>query len=470
MMRRQLPLLLLLISTAHAQTSPMANDIHRGRAALVAGQPEQARALFTAALAQPNGNRADAAVAALGLGQSSLWLGRYAAAATAFRTARAQADDVGTQQAADTGLAQALNAQDYPRQAYALVAPFAKGQQRATLELLRAAQSLGWQDKTPAYLQAVTPPAATGYFGTQYWLLQDDMRYALSPQVQGSFGYSHDSDDLNTYHVGASFLSAPHDGGKLMQRWGIATGSTWVDDQSSGRRLDDVAMRAQLRVADIQSIDLDLGIGRSGSWQYLQGAARWTLQTSDSFSLSAAAERAPVLTDTAIQQRLVDGTYSIGASLRPTTRWYVLPTYYRQTFSDGNHRDGGTLRVLLSPCDIPGTAAAVGAELSTRVYHSSQPSSGTYFNPAHYSSSELGLIGVYSLSPRWKLRATVDAGRQTIDGAGAGVYSVGVSLEGRLPHNGRLEFQLGRSSAASDSNGGTGYWNNSLVLSISYPL
>ena len=158
MMKRQLPLLLLLCSTAHAQTSPMANDIHQGRAALVAGQPEHARALFTAALAHPDGNRADAAAAALGLGQSSLWLGRYAAAATAFRTARVQADDAGTQQAADTGLAQALNAQDYPRKAYALVAPFAKGQQRPTLQLLRAAQSLGWQDKTPAYLQAVTSP------------------------------------------------------------------------------------------------------------------------------------------------------------------------------------------------------------------------------------------------------------------------------------------------------------------------
>ncbi|WP_449426809.1 hypothetical protein [Rhodanobacter umsongensis] len=470
MMKRQLPLLLLLISTAHAQTSPMADGIHQGRAALVAGQPEQARALFTAALAQPDGNRADTAAAALGLGQSSLWLGRYAAAATAFRMARAQADDAGTQQAADTGLAQALNAQDYPRQAYALVAPFAEGQPRPTLELLRAAQSLGWQDKTPAYLQAVTPPPATGYVGTQYQLLQDDVRYALSPQLQGSFDYSHDSDNLDTYQVGASFLSAPRDNGNLMQRWGVAAGSAWVDDPSSGRQLDDVALLAQLRIADSQYIDLAPGIGRSGSWQYLQGAARWTLQTSDSFSLSAAAERAPILTDTAIQQRLIDDTYSIGVSLRPAAPWYVLPTYYRQTFSDGNHRDGGTLRVLLSPFEIPDTAAAIGAELSTRVYHSSQPSRGTYFNPAHYSSTALGLVGVYSLDPRWKLRATADAGRQNIDGAGAGVYSVNVSLEGRLPDNGRLKFQIGRSSAASDSNGGTGYWNNSLMLSISYPL
>jgi hypothetical protein len=467
-----LPLLLLLATAVHAQTTPMATDIRQGRAALAAGQPEQARARFAAALTHPGASREDAAAAALGLGQSAVWLGDYAAAAAAFRMARAQAGDVSSRQAADTGLAQALNAQDYPRKAYALVAPFAKGQLRPTLELLRAVQALGWQDKSPAYLQAASPPPQVGYFGTQYQLLRDDMRYALAPRVEGSFGYSHDSDNLDIYRVGANFLSAPHgsDTGTLIRRWGVATGSTWVSGEQPGHRLDAVALLAQLRVADTHEVGLDFGMGRSGSWQYVQGAARWTMQASDDFSLSAAAERAPILTDTAIRQRLTDNTYSLGVSLRPAASWYVLPTYYRQVFSDGNRRDGGTLRVLLSPGDIPGTAGALGAELSTRVFHSSRPGGGTYFNPASYSATQLGLIGVYSLSPRWKLRATAAAGRQIINGAGAGIYGVDISLEGRLPHNGRLKFQLGRSSAASDSNGGAGYWNNSLMLSISYPL
>jgi hypothetical protein len=52
----------------------------------------------------------------------------------------------------------------------------------------------------------------------------------------------------------------------------------------------------------------------------------------------------------------------------------------------------------------------------------------------------------------------------------AGIYSWQASLDGRLSHNGRVAFQLGRSSAASDSSGGAGYWNNSLTVSISYPL
>lgn len=469
-MKKWPPALLLLLATgAHAQAGPMAAAIRQGRAALVASQPERARSLFAAALAHPDGDRADTAAAALGLGQADLWLGHYAEAAGAFRAARTQAVDGGVRQAADTGLAQVLNAQGYPRQAYALVAPFALGQPRSTLELLRAAQALAWQDKTPAYLQAATPPA-TGYLGTQYPLLADDMRLALAPQVEGRFGYSHDSDGLDVYQVGAQLLSAPIARGTLVQRWGVAAGSSWVDDAQSSRRLDDLALRGQLRVADSHYLDLDLGLMRSGSWRTLQGDARWTWQPSDSFNLSADAERAPVLTSKALAQRLASDVYSLGASLRPAAQWYVLPTYYHQDFSDGNRRDGGSLRLLLSPCDIPGTAGAIGAELSSRAYRSTQPSRGAYFNPAHYSASQLGLIGVYSLDPRWKLRLTANAGRQTIDGTGAGIYTVDVALEGRLPHNGRLQLHLARSSAASDSNGGSGYWNDSLSLSIDYPL
>lgn len=469
-MKKWSPSLLLLLATvAHAQAGSMAAAIRQGRAALVANQPERARSLFAAALAHPDGDRADTTAAALGLGQADLWLGHYAEAATAFRTARAQAVDDSARQAVETGLAQILNAQDYPAQAYALVAPFASGQPRATLELLRAAQSLGWQDKAPPYLQAVTPPIE-GYLGTQYPLLADDMQLALAPQVQGSFGYSHDSDKLSTYQVGAQVLSAPIVQEGLVQRWGVAAGSNWIDDPQTSRRMDDLALLGQLRIADSHYLDLDLGLARSGNWQTLQGDASWTWRASDSFGLTADAARAPILTDTALAQRIASDTYSLGASLRPGAQWYLLPTYYHQDFSDGNQRDGGSLRLVFSPWDIPDTAGALGAELSSRAYRSTQPSTGTYFNPAHYSATQLGLIGVYSLDPRWKLRATVEGGRQTIDGSGAGIYTVDLSLEGRLPHNGRLQLHLVRSSAASDNSGGSGYWNDSLMLSLSYPL
>lgn len=470
-MKRRIPLLaLLLLPAAHAQTTPMASEIQAGRAALADNQPERARALFAEALAQPDGSRDDRYAAAMGLGQSSLWLGKYSAAADAFRIARDKASDTPSRQAADTGLAQALNAQDYPRSAYALVEPYAMGQTRPTIELMRATQSLGWQDRGASYLNAAPAPDGPGYLATQYRLLGDDVRFALAPQLQGDFSYSHDSDGLDTWRIGGVYRFAPSTHEDWTQRWGVAAGTTRVDDGVDPRRMDDLSLLGEWRLGEDHRIDLDAGPGRSGSWHYLQGAAHWTLQPSDSVALSTGAERAPVPTDIALAHRLIYDVYSIGASLRPAARWYVVPTYYRQNFSDGNHRDGGTLRVLLSPYDIPDTSGAIGAEFSARIFHSSQPSRGVYFNPANYRTAQIGLVGVYSLNQAWKVRGVASYGRQVTDGAGASVYTVGMSLNGRLPGNGRLELQLGRSSAASVNGGGSGYWCNSLSLSVRYPL
>jgi hypothetical protein len=470
-MKLPIPLLALLLAMPlHAQTPSMAEQIREGRAALSANNPAEARRRFAAALAHSDGRPGDVFAAAVGLGRSALWLGDYSAAAAAFRTALNRAGSDSEKQTAATGLAQALNAQDYPHKAFALVAPYTHGDPRSTLELMRASQSLGWQDKSKPYLQATTAPKAGSYLGNQYRLLEDDMDYALAPRLQGDFAYSHDSEDLDTYRIDGSFLSAPIGNGGLIQRWGGSTGATWVDDQLRTRRLNDASLLAQLRISDIHTVDVSMGAGQTGSWQYLQGAADWTVQSNDSFSFSAAAERAPILTDTAIERRLVYTTYSLGSTLRPATHWYVTPTYYRQVFSDGNHRDGGSLRLQLSPYDIPGTSGAIGAMASSRIYHSSEPSRGVYFNPTNYRATEFGLIGVYSLSPRWKLHATASTGRQVIDGNGAGIYTLDVSVQGRLPHNGRLALHLGRSSAASVNGGGGSYWNDTIGLSLSYPL
>jgi hypothetical protein len=471
-MRAYLALLPLLLATiAHAGTTPMAINIREGRAALVAGQPGQARLLFAAALAHPDGEREDAYAAAMGLGQAVLWLGDYPAAETAFRMARAHAADEPARQAADTGLAQSLNAQDRPRAAYALVTPFAKGQLRPTVQLLRAAQSLGWQDRSTAYLQAVSPPPGSGRVDRQYRLLHDDMRYALAPRLEGSLGYSHDNEGLSVYTIGSAFRFATFATGAWAQAWGLAAESNRVADEQLARRVNRLSVTSQWRIGDLHQVDLELGPGRAGGWQYLQGHVSWALQPGDNLGFNAAVERAPLLSVAAIDHRLSYDTFSLGANLRPSTHWYVLPAAYRQEFSDGNRRDGGSLRILLSPCDIPDTKAAVGAELSARAFRSSRPGRGIYFNPERYRMAQFSLVGVYALNPGWKLRATAGAGRQFIDGAPASIYAANLSLDGRLPHNGRLRFALGRSSAASSvSTGSAGYWNNTFMLSVGYPL
>jgi len=469
MMRPLLCLALLLpAGLLHAQTP--AAEIRAGRAALVAGQPAQARAQFAAALAHPDLAREDRYAAQVGLGQSTVWLGDYRAAGEAYRNALALAADTTAHQAAATGLAQALNAQDRPREALALVSLFAAGHLRATVEVLRALQSLGWQERSRPYLDAAPAAPASGYLGMQYRLLAEDMGYALAPQVDGDLDYSHDNEGLDTWRAGVSFLAAPvqHDGSVF--DWGARADTTFVDDGQRSFRVREAGALGRWRLGDAHRFELALGTGRAGDWRYLQGDAGWSFQASDSFGLSVGATRAPVPTTTALAQRLIGNRYALDLNLRPATRWYLLPGAYRQVFSDGNHRDGGSLRLLLSPYDIPGTTAALGAQLSTRLFHDSQPDRGVYFNPERYRATQAGLVGIVSLDPRWKLRVNADAGRQWVNGEGAAIYTLDLSLEGRLPHNGRLGLRAGRSSAASASGGGAGYWNDNASVSLSFPL
>lgn len=462
--------LLLPMPALHAQTSESASDIRAGRAALIAGDPVKARVQFAAALAQPALSREDRYAASMGLGQATLWLGDYIAAGTSYRDALTQAADADARQAASTGLAQALNAQDRPREALARVAPFARGQLRPTVEVLRALQSLGWQTRSRPYLDTAPAAPATGYVATQYRLLQDDMAYAIAPRIEGDLDYSHDSEGLDTWHTRASYLAAPVSHGDNTFDGGARADTTSVDDGAHHLRVNEASLLGRWQAGESHRFDLALGVGHARDWRYTQGNVRWSFQPNDNFSLDTSADRTPILTGTALARRLIGNRYALDLGLRPTTRWYVLPGAYRQVFSDGNHRDGGSLRVLLSPYDVPDTTAALGAELSTRVFHDSQPSRGVYFNPAQYHATQAGLIGIYSLDPQWKLRVNADAGRQWVNGTGAATYTLDLSLEGRLPGNGRLRLRAGRSSAASASGGGAGYWNDSASISISYPL
>jgi hypothetical protein len=466
-------LLALGAATAQAQQASSGEAIRAGRAAMAAGQPARARDLFAQALAQSQGHPADGYAAAIGLGRAALWLGDMGQAERAFRQAGTLAADDGQRRTADAGLAQALNARDFPRQAWALVAPGAAGaagDARATLELMRAAQALGWQDRALPALAATPAPDDTGYLGTQFHLLADDMRYATAARVETSASYSHDSENLDSWSVGASALSPLHGHASGSQRWGVAAETTRLDDERGTRHLQNLSGLAQLRIGDAKNLDLRLGAGQAAHWHYLQGDARWSWQPDDRYGISIAAARAPLLTTTAVSRHIAYATYSVGATLRPAASLYLLPTLYRQAFTDGNRRDGGSLRLVLSPVDLGTAPVALGAQAALRMFRSSQPGGGAYFNPDHYRAVTAGLTAVARISAGWRLRAVADGGRQRADGSEVGVYSANVTLEGRLPHNGRLQVQALRSSAASLSNGGAGYWDNSLTVSLGFPL
>ena len=260
-------------------------------------------------------------------------------------------------------------------------------------------------------------------------------------------------------------------GGAWFPTWNLAAHAVWVNDGAQAAKVNTLDGGLEARVGRDQRLGLRLGAGERGGWSFLQGRAGWEYRPTDRFGLNASAERAPIYTPTALDRQVLYDTYTLGVSLRPGAHWYVLPAAYHQDFSDGNRRDGGVLRVLLSPYDLPGTASALGAEFYGRTFRSTRPGGGQgYFNPAHYAEAQMSLIAIHRLTADWRLRAQAGLGEQTADGASAGTYAVELTLQGRLPGNGRLSARLGRSNVASVSGGGTGYWNNYLALTLGYPF
>ena len=466
-----LALLLALTAPACQANDTLAADIRAGRAALVAGQPQSARAHFAAALAQAGADRAARFVALVGLGRAQLWLGSYADARDSFAAAVPLAQTAADREAATTGLAQADNALDYPRRAYSQVAGFARGRLEPTLEVLKAQRALGWQDESLPYLAALGTVPAQGRLAKECGRLREDAEYAVAKRVAGDFSYRHDSDNLTTWSYGAGVSLPGRPGGAWFPTWNLAAHATWVNDGTQAAKVNVLDGGLEARIGRDQRLRLRLGAGERGGWSFLQGRAGWEFQPTDRFGLNAAAERAPIYTPTALDRHVLYDTYTLGVNLRPGAHWYVLPTAYHQDFSGGNRRDGGVLRVILSPYDLPGTASALGAEFYGRVFRSTLPGGGLgYFNPAHYDEAQLNLIAIHRLAADWRLRAQAGLGSQTADGASAGTYALELTLQGRLPGNGRLSARLGRSNVASVSGGGTGYWNNYLTLTLGYPF
>jgi hypothetical protein len=461
-------LALAFAAVARSQGLSGPDEIRAGRQALETGHPQEARAHFGTALAQASPE--DRFAALIGLGRADLWLGRYRSAAADFRGAREAASSDADRHVAETGLARALNSLEYYQQAYALVAPFAKGDLGATVELLRAANASGRFDEAAPYIAASPPASDTTRLGKEFLRQKDDIILQLSKRLDADLLYSDDSDGLRvrTYSVGTWLPGAAS--AQSFETWHLNFASTSVAAGATTDQLTQVSVGGAARIGAAQHLGVLIGAGSMQSWEFAAGSLEWEAQLSDNAGLNASLERAPILTTLALADRLLFSTYTLGASARLSDHWSIVPAYFHQEFSDGNRRDGGHLKIVLSPYDIPHTTSALGAQFDLREYSSSAPSTGIYFNPAHYRLVKAGVIAAQQISVDWRLRLVAGVGSETIDGASASSYAWDLSLQGRLPANGRLVVRLGRDSFASMVGGGRGYWNNTATLSIVYPF
>lgn len=447
------------------------NSMHikAGRAALEAGHPLVARAEFRAAVGTTL-VPADRFAALVGLGRAELWLGHYRAALDAFSEARRLALSAEDRHVVDTGAARALNALEYHLHAYALVAPFASGNPVATLELARAAIALGRADEALRAVSEEPAPDPSTRTGVDLLRTKSQIDYEMAARGEGGYSFTHDSDGMTvrTYTVAALLPMALGDA--TFSTWRISAATSDVASPGQSDRLTEANVGDQLGIGNRQHLEVQAGVGSVAGRNFLEGAVQWEDQLEDAASVFGSAERSPIVTPTALASALLYSTFSLGSSLRAADHWMVVPVYFHQVFSDGNQRDGGRLKIVLTPFDIPGSASALGANVEARAYRGTQPSAGMYFNPARYHQEQVGLIGIHQLGVGWRVRLTAGIGSETVDGASARTWSWALSLTGRLPGNGRLELHAGRDSFASLAGGGSGYRTNEASLSAGWPL
>lgn len=463
-----LSLALWLVSVASAAAPEAAAHIKAGRASLEAGKPTVARAEFRAAVAAAAADE-DCLAALVGLGRAEQWLGHYRTALEAFRQARHFAVSDADRHLVDTGAARALNALDYHQEAYALVAPFAAGDPAASLELARAAIGLGRTDEVLPLMArgpAADPSTRTG---VDLLRAQSQIEFELAPRVEGGYSFMHDSDDMTVRTYGLTALLPGTPGGAAFNSWRAYAATSDISGFGQTDQLTEAAVGDRLRIGSLQHLDAQAGAGSVSGRTFAEAAIEWGDQLTDTASVFASGDRVPVITPMALASRVLFSTLSLGASARIADHWIVVPIYYHQLFSDGNQRDGARLKIVLTPFDMP-DSSALGAELDARVYHSTEPSTGIYFNPAQYRQAQLGVIGVHTFSPDWRIRITVGMGPETVDGSSALTWSSALLVTGRLPGNGRLELRVGRDSFASLAGGGSGYWSNGASLTVAWPF
>lgn len=459
---------LWLASAACAADLSGVMHIKAGRAALEASDPTRARAEFRAAVAE-SAIGADRLVALVGLGRAEQWLGHYRAALKSFREARRLAVDTADREVADTGAARALNALEYHQEALALVAPFAAASPAATVEVARAEIALGRPDEALRFLAASSADSTTR---TGRELLREtaEAQYEVAARAEAGYSFTHDSDGLTDRMYSVRTQLPMELGGAGFHTWAVTAATSEVSGSGRSDTFTELNIGDHVSIGGKQRLDLRAGLGRAAGWTRFEGLVQWEDRFTDTATLFGSAERAPIVTPVTLERGLFYDTYSVGTSVRAADHWMLVPVYFHQEFSDGNQRDGGRIRIVLTPFDIPRSTSALGAELEARAYRSTQPSAGIYFNPARYHQEQIGLIGVHQFAPGWRIRFTAGAGSETVNGSSARTWSWALGLTGHLPRNGRLELHAGRDSFASLAGGGSGYWTNGASLTVAWPF
>lgn len=281
---------------------------------------------------------------------------------------------------------------------------------------------------------------------------------AQAQSISGALFASHDSDGFHETRQTVGYANAAGWGARLGALRYTAPG--WA---ASGN----LAAATYKQTTKERTIDAFLGMARVTGTSTAVGGLDYMEQLSPATALGLSAER-----DVVNSIRGIDsGTHFTALALvldhAFTERFNVGIATGTALFSNDNNRPILRTRWNYSLDERYG----LNAYVKTRTYHNTNPYRPEYFSPDHLNEASLGLSTRFEVAQAFVLSASVDAGRQRIDGASDPLWRGSLGVASRRSSAVQWFAGLEASNAAPLFSGRTGsYRYTSATARVSIPF
>ncbi|MBE7563297.1 hypothetical protein H7F10_10135 [Acidithiobacillus sp. HP-6] len=479
---------LIFFSGATVAAADPGHDIRLGREALTQEHPDLALSYFRKARDEirrhPDKYHDDQLAALSGLGYAALWVGNSHEAENAYSKGITIARSPGDQKTMRVGLARALINLGRPREAYDILKPVRSLGAGPQLQSAIASALLSWDTIAWKHLDLAAPHGV--YPGPQ-WQAQlfrqtsDFVYYPLHDRINVGYQYSSDSDhNINqTYQAGVTIPGVgPGDNSLSPTMWYAGFRQMQINDSDGQIGLSTLEGGWSAPINTNWNYSILGGVSTARNWTFGRLAGQLNYQPSDSWGLNLSFDRQPIRTVTAVENKILVNTVSLGGFGRLRNIGTVGAAYFHQAFSDGNQRDGVVVRVTPEFYSFSSLPISVGVQGYFRAYTSGTPlrisingsPTNAYFSPHHYREALGYIIYVQKFSPYSVMRLYAGYGDQTIDGITTPITDFYGTITGIVSTH--LQFSLtgGYSQVASAYGGGAGYHRSYVGANLTIPF
>lgn len=267
-------------------------------------------------------------------------------------------------------------------------------------------------------------------------LLMGAATLAASQGITGALQVSHDSDAFNERKASVGYVDA--------QGWGLRTGA--LQYAAPGWSGSGASLSATYRKDSAEHrTEASLGAARIAGQDYLVGMLDHMRHLRPGASLGVSVERDFVNSMRGIQEGLSYTSLALVGDYTFTDRFNVGLSAGTTAFSNDNNRPILRTRWNYALDERYG----LNAYVKTRNYRNSNPYRAEYFSPGRLNELLLGLSARFVVADSAVLSASVDTGRQHIDGASEPVWNVNLGLASR--RGSRIEWAVGLEATNSAS-------------------